>query len=328
MACLDPTVIDGGKDLERLKRRFDAFTGVSLKGEAYIENGLDRLLLPNEFGPDHAIDVLNKEMTTIATDRSQLGSRWISAISNGKVLQRELKVFYKGKLPYNREKKLLRVNMAKYMAIEISLGLGLYLSEFFLKNMSVILQKGVLSVLYLLMGGVMIGFAPKTYKAIKLYVGFGNTQKRTLRIGKAILNVLQKTKAIRTDPHQFQVAMEDYGMGTFACYLKGATTHKSSLFLDILKEVLAPVENPRYLLSSRNWLRLKWTARNYYVVPNYFGKRKSDAELFHQSWEKHVGKTKLLYTRTLEGRKELLKARLSHIKYQFEEVSRKVIAWK
>ena len=49
LVCLDPTVGDGGKDMELLRQRFLAFSGVSLKGEAVIENSIQRLDLPEKW---------------------------------------------------------------------------------------------------------------------------------------------------------------------------------------------------------------------------------------------------------------------------------------
>ncbi len=328
LACLDSTIGDGGKELERLKRRFEAFSGVSLTKTPFIANGLDRLSLPRAFSEEVDLKELNAKMEKIASQRSQLKSRWFAAIENGNVLQRELKVFYKSDLSYKKERQLLSLNMVKYLALEVLVGMGFFLPEFLLKNMEGILQKKYVSVFYLFVVGIMMGFAPKTFKALKLFILFGNTQKRTKKIGKAILSVLLETKVVQTDSSQLEVVLEEHGRGEFTICLKGASQHEGSIFIDLLEEVIAPVENPRYLLINRNWIQRKMGIRRYYVVPNLFGRRKEDAIVFHRSWQKHVGRSKLLYVRSVEGRKELLRARLGHIKYQFHEISRKAISWK
>ncbi len=74
LACLDPTISDGGKDLEKLKRRFTAFSGVSIDGEPYIENGLDRLQLPAYFDENCHLEELNATMVQSASDRQNLES--------------------------------------------------------------------------------------------------------------------------------------------------------------------------------------------------------------------------------------------------------------
>lgn len=142
------------------------------------------------------------------------------------------------------------------------------------------------------------------------------------------MSVLVGTKILQTDSSQVEVILEEHGNGEFTICLKGGSQHESSIFIDLLEEVISPVENPRYLLVNRNWIQRKMGIRRYYVVPNMFGRRKEDAIAFHRSWQQHVGRSKLLYTRSIEGRTELLKARLGHIKYQFHEISRKAIIWR
>ncbi|MBU2948154.1 DEAD/DEAH box helicase family protein [Zobellia uliginosa] len=328
LACLDPTVNDGGKDLEKLKRRFAAFSGVSITGEAYIENGLDRLQLPEVFDKETKLDELNETMVRYASEREVLRNRWHEAIDKGKMLVREVKVPYAGKKSFQEVKKMRSVDAAQFLLIEVVAGLGLFFPEFLMKNIGTLLTKGTFQFLYFLLVGIIIGFAPKTYKALKLYFLFGNSIKKTGNIGKALLAYLIKTKRVHIGNSEIIVETEQYSNGSFACYLKGASNHEGSLFVNLLHEILAPVENPRYLLVSSSWVKRRWDVRNYYVVPQDLGKRKKDAIEFHSFWKEHVENSELLYTRTKTGRKELLKARLAHVVYQFKEVSEKAITWK
>ncbi|CAM4159260.1 DEAD/DEAH box helicase family protein [Zobellia roscoffensis] len=328
LACLDPTINDGGKDLEQLKRRFSAFSGVSISGKTYIENGLDRLQLPEIFNEETDLDELNTSMVQSASERNTLQERWHEAIDKGSVLVREVKVPYSGKTPFRKAKKMRSVDAAQYLLIEVVAGLGLFLPEFLMKNIGTLLNKGIFQFVYFLLAGVVIGFAPKTYKALKLYFLFGNSIKKTEKIGKALLAYLIKTKRVYIGNSEITVETEQHSNGSFACYLRGASNHEGSLFVNLLHEILAPVENPRYLLVSSSWVKRTWDVRNYYVVPQDLGKRKKDAIEFHNFWKEHVENSELLYTRTKIGRKELLKARLAHVVYQFKEVSEKAITWK
>ena len=64
------------------------------------------------------------------------------------------------------------------------------------------------------------------------------------------------------------------------------------------------------------------------MVPAQFAKNKSLALDFKKVWNSEVDGSKLLFTRTLEGRKHLLKARFAHLRYEFEELSKKTTTWK
>ncbi len=328
LACMDPTVKDGGKDLEKLKRRFEAFSGVSARGTTYIENGLERLQLPTIYDVNTDLGAMNHQTLLLAAEREQLKARWLDAISKGSVLIREVKLPYFGKVPYQEAKKLRWGNASRFLILEVVTGVGLLFPEFLAKHIGTLLGKGVFQFIYLFLVAVLIGFAPKTYKALKLYLTFGDTYKKTKKIAAALLAMLYEKKLVHTPISEVSIVSEQEFNGAFVCYLQGATNAESSLFVNLLAEVLAPIENPRYLLVYRHWIKRYWGMRNYYVVPAIFGKRKKDAQLFHRYWKKHVNNSRLLYTRTVIGRKELLKARLSHVVYQFKEVSKKAITWK
>ncbi len=328
LACLDPTREDGGKDLEKLQRRFEAFSGVSAAGTTYIENGLERLQLPTKFSPDMDLQDLNARMMQLANDRASLKTRWFDAISKGSVLIREVKVPYLDDLPPEETKKLRWGNASKFLLLEVLTGVTLFFPEFLAKHLDVLLGKGVFQFLYVLLAAVFVGFAPKTFKAVQLYFMFGNTYKKTKKIAKALLEALLDTGKIQTSNEAVSLVAEQHVDGSFVCYLKGATNAESSLFVNLLAEIIAPIENPRYLLVYRHWLRRLWGRHAYYVVPSLFGKRKQDAQHFHRFWRTHVDRSKLLYVRSVKGRKALLKARFSHIVYQFKEVSKKAITWK
>ena len=328
LACLDPTAEDGGKDLEKLKNRFEAFSGVSLSGTTYIENGLERLQIPVHFQADQDLEMLNNQMVRIASNRENLKKRWFDAISKGSVLLREVKIPYFGKVPYRKAKSLRWGSASKYLLLEVVVGAGLLFPEFLVKHIGTLVTKGIFQFVYIFLVGLFVGFAPKTVKAVKLYLIFGNTYKKTRKIANALLDIMKATKHIHTPLDEVSVATEQQPNGTFNCYLIGASNAESSLFVNLLAEILAPVMNPRYLLVYKHWIKKHWGLRNYYVVPTQFGKRKEDAELFHRSWKKHVDSSKLLYTRSEQGRRALLKARLSHIVYKFREVSKKAITWK
>jgi superfamily II DNA or RNA helicase len=327
LACLDPTTEDGGTDMEKLEQRFQAFNGVSLKGEPFIENGLARLGLPEQLNADVAIDALNSGMLQEAHNRSVLKERWDTAIASGNVLIRALKVPYDKEVPFAKTKRLAGLNAVKYLSVQLLTGVSLFLPEFMAKNFGAILNKGWLSFIYLLGSALVVGFGPKTLKAIKVYFLFGNQFKKTQKIAKAVLKHL-KTKKLLTTKSDVRILSEQQANGTFMIYLEGANQHDCNLFVSLLDEIIAPIENPRYLLVGQSWLKRKLGFRNYYVVPTQFAKRKEDALVFKKHWNKYVDGSKILFTRHLEGRKHLLKARFAHMRYQFEEVSEKTVTWK
>ncbi|TVZ16303.1 DEAD/DEAH box helicase family protein [Maribacter sp. MAR_2009_72] len=328
LACLDPTATDGGKDMEKLQQRFEAFTGVSLRDEIYISNGIDRLVLPLEWSETTNLEGINADMLEQAQQKSEFKSRWHQAIEKGNVLVRELKIPSASDQPFAKIKKLHALNAGKYVMLEVVLGVSIFVPEFLIKNMGAVIGKGLIQVIYLFCAALILGFGPKTFKALKLYFLFGNQYKKTKKIGKALLAYLLDDKTTYFESKNAIIHAEQHIKGAFSIYLKNASQHDSNVFVSLLEEIIAPIDNPRYLLVNSNWLKRKLKIRSYYVVPMDIGKNKKEALVFQKYWNSYVDRSKIKFTRTLEGRKELLKARFSHLKYQFEEVAKKSITWK
>tara|TARA_R110002051_G_scaffold180913_4_gene250425 strand:- start:6226 stop:8868 length:2643 start_codon:yes stop_codon:yes gene_type:complete len=328
LACLDPTAIDGGKDMEKLQQRFNAFTGVSLRDEVYISNGIDRLVLPLKWPQTTDLSSINKDMLSKAQQKSLFGQRWNEAVKKGNILVRELKIPFSYDQPFTKTKRLHALNAGKYVLLEVVLGVSLFVPEFLIKNMGAVLNKGILQIVYLFFVALILGFGPKTFKALKLYFLFGNQYKKTKKIGKALFEYLLNNKNLNFESKNAIIQTEQTAKGTFSIYLQNASQHDSNLFISLLEEIIAPIDSPRYLIMNGNFIKRKLGIRNYYVVPKDIGKNKAEAVRFKKYWNKHVDGSKIVFTRTLEGRKELLKARFSHLKYQFEEVAKKSITWK
>jgi len=113
LACIDPTDVNGGKDVETLRRRFDAFVGVSNSETPYIESGIERLSLPNYF-KNTSIEVLNNETLQLAQNRTNLKLIWDNAVLKGTGISREIKQYYEGKKPFVEEKKTAFKDVVSY----------------------------------------------------------------------------------------------------------------------------------------------------------------------------------------------------------------------
>lgn len=111
------------------------------------------------------------------------------------------------------------------------------------------------------------------------------------------------------------------------CRLEGATTCEHHAFLQALQEVLDPVNNPRYLVTRRSvWAGLRRT--DYHAVPAAIGRKKEWAEAFAREWQRLLGRTELIYTRTPEGRLHLLHARGHSLAVSLAPRSERVSCWR
>jgi superfamily II DNA or RNA helicase len=104
-------------------------------------------------------------------------------------------------------------------------------------------------------------------------------------------------------------------------------TRSAQLYLNALQELLNPIENPRYLLALKYTFDKSTSMVYYFPVPTCMGKKKKDAELFQDIWMDKLGPTRLIYTRTIDGRLELLKARGQSLGLQPDSYAMQVNSW-
>ncbi|WP_440067281.1 DEAD/DEAH box helicase family protein [Tenacibaculum discolor] len=327
LACIDTSDEFGGRDFEILTRRFNAFLGISNGKKAVITSGIERLQLPTNF-IDEDIQQQNKKTLELSKNRNLISQRWTNAISNGKGIIKELTFFNEKNKQYPKQKKLYYQDIVKYTIGEIIIGLSFFLPEFIIKNFNVLLQKGIVYFLFALSSALGLTFGYKIYKSVQLYVYFGLIHKKIDKIALAILESLYELNLLTTPLNDIQVQTQLLAKGNVSCTIHGANRYESTLFIKALDELLQPIDNPKYLLIKTSWFRRKLKLNNFFPVPEIFGVRKKECQVFQSHWNKHLGKSKLVYTRTLDGRKLLLKARLFHIHNVNSELTKKNVVWK
>lgn len=323
LACIDPTAVDGGHDLEVLSRRFKSFVGVSNTEEVYIENGLDRLDIKRDKYTENEIIALNRSTLEIAKDRELLIDKWEKAIAEGTTLIDEIKIPYsKEEQPYKKSKGMYFYKTIAYLVADLLMLLtifGYQILEIFFDNIR--LFRSLKDIIYFLVSAAVMGLlflGGKTYKTLKLYIRYRDISKDFENIGKVLLKSLIKQGAIKSAEKDLVVESKTFDDGTVYCYLKGATRGEQAIFINSFKEILSVVDNPRYIIIRKGDF---WKIRkdDYNAVPNLLGINKKLASYFHELWSSTVGRSQLVYTRTIEGRKLLLKARIDSLSAKFNE---------
>lgn len=116
-------------------------------------------------------------------------------------------------------------------------------------------------------------------------------------------------------------------LGTMFVSCANLPAEENNLFIQCLQEFLDPVENPRYLLVRHERFRNLANQTDYFAIPSVISPNKKSVEIFKKNWKTYIGKCDIVYTRSAEGRKILLKAR----KYAFSaikrDVSKRVSKW-
>lgn len=323
LVCIDSTQKEQGQDFYTLSRRFQSFVGIAYEDDV-IENGINRLNI--EIPPYNVekIKHMNEKTFAIAKQRNKLKERWNSAFGEGKNIVKELK---SSKEIIPKEfvyKNTIRALLLQAMGIGLSVTLGVLESLESKRNLS--LDVFLIVIASAIVLGV-IATLPKTIKALRLLIKHGSFELCMKEMGEVVVNTLNHMKLLQTDITKLKILTDRDKNGFVYCWMVGGTNYEKSLFIDTLQEFMNPIENPRYLLLTKRKKGLL-NQLNYYPIPQTIGKNKVNTEFFHQQWGKKVGKAELIYTRTLEGRKILIKARMKAMSSAFIRRTERKNTWR
>jgi hypothetical protein len=121
-------------------------------------------------------------------------------------------------------------------------------------------------------------------------------RRRITRIVRAVVDgLLDAGVTIRSETKSaLRVALDEEKV---AIQVTGLGTREEMLVHQALQDVFCPLFSPRYLLVGK---------RRAYPVPRALGESREGAEAFRRSWNRRVGRARLLSTRAPEGKRVLL----------------------
>ena len=129
------------------------------------------------------------------------------------------------------------------------------------------------------------------------------------QIGRVMLESLYETKTINTSPKAALLKVKKIPGVHYTISAIGLNQKDNHVFIGAMKEFLDPIDNPRYLLIRYNTNVKWWQQTDYHAVPNVLSDNKEMVNMFKNNWQKHIGFCKAIYTRNIEGRQLMLKAR-------------------
>ncbi len=294
-------------DIERLERRWRAFVGLNRR-TGMIESGWGRVWPVSPPYTRATIAAINAVSWQAAADRPATAKAWQTALAAGKVR----KIVPQLQTP---QRALPRWFVWRDTLWALVWRSGLLGGATLMQVLRGVRWQSVetLSELWLWLGvglglGVVVSL-PGLGKALWLTVRNGPVRGHMRQICQAVLGALVEVGEINTPAEQLHIVVQKGEEGVVSCQLMGATTYETAKFLTAVAEVVQPIENPRYLISRESGWR-GWRRSDFHAVPTVLGRKKHNAQVYAAQWRRHVGRGKLVYTRTAAGRGHLLRARV------------------
>lgn len=295
---LDGMEIAQTGDLALLARRFEAFEGIPNGPGLTIENGIDRLA-PDFTGPQ---DAANARTLARARDRGAVAERWRTSLGDATErshVRRVAEADYAPRaLAWRDTLHALMVSAVSGGALSAAGAIRQFLGA-----------GGFVTTVMAFFGLVFLYSLPKLGRAGLLWFRNGTLERSLDQIGQLLVTCLYHADVMTWDETGYTVIVRPSIAGRYEVIIDGATRSEERAFLDALAELLGPIQNPRYLLVRQSLLLGRGRV-DYHAVPKVFGARKELAELFHREWQRRIGSSKLVYTRTGDGRRMLLRARV------------------
>ena len=294
LATYDPKFGNYSFDLEQLATRFEGYEAPSYFGNHEIVSGIERVLMPNPLG-------IPETNLPLARNRDLTRRWWKDALYTGY-----------GNTP------------------PIGLSTGVQADSLTVKSLRYTgymyyvwaLLSAALILIYLPSPVQVIGFAVVALLMGIIAVHFirtGTVAGVMKQIAIVILETLSDQGLIKTSIKQVGLKVrEEKGEMFVSC--ANLPAEENNLFIQSLQEFLDPVENPRYLLVKRSRFLKRIKQTDYFAIPSAISPNKKSVEIFKGLWKLYIGDCDIVYTRSAEGRRVLLKAR----KYAFSAVKQKV----
>ncbi|MBP7052994.1 MAG: DEAD/DEAH box helicase family protein [Phycisphaerae bacterium] len=325
LVCQEPDAPQFNEDMETLARRFKSFVGVSFTAPR-IESGLGRLGLGRPPFPAERMEHINAVMRQRACDRVKLIGEWERALGPAQTGDMTEQVAV-SVLALPRD-SILRKALAILL---VQAGLwGVSAATLLMQSVDRHSKSAPLRgfLIFVAVAFALAAFAavPKCVKALWLSLLHRSVPSSMRQIGKVVLQSMARTQLIETHVARIRVIARRLDYGFVTCSLKGGTTRDRSIFLDALQELLGPIDDPRYVLVGKAWLRQSG-GRDCHAVPKALGRNKETAEFLAKAWSMRIGAAGLIYTRTPEGRRFLVKARARSLAQALRTRTERIKVW-
>ena len=289
---------DIGGDYEALVRRFKGFEAPDLLSPYNITNGMDRCCWGQKSIKLKEKNFNHMNERALEYSRSETKLAW----EKGLVIDGDISIA-------GRMDRMIQTN-AKVKSLPFfdtyilqCLGVG-YLAYWTCQ----ILQKSKAplywyAIILLIAALILI---PSTWKMLR-----ASKPERILKqIALVVLESLYDLEVIDTLPQRAGLDVMSIQGLYYEVKAPGLNQKENHFFIEAMKEFLNPIQNPRYLLMRKNSSVKLWQQVDYHAIPAILTPNKKAAMNFKHHWQDRIGSCNVIYTRTIKGRRMLLKGKV------------------
>jgi len=306
----------GLTDIGTVARRFRAFECISNGPSNLIESGLSRIGLT----PSISLADQNRATFAIAQDRKAISDKWSRSLGDGD----ERSHVRETAAPNYAPRSLSWNDTLQSLLWTASGSAGMAIADQ-LRGVTSLETIGLVA--FGAAGVATLASLPSLFKAGRLFLRNGSLESSLSEVAGVVLESLYQAGLL---------TQTDYGSAKFAfgasvdgrkdIIVTGVSRAAERQIMMAIAESLGPVQNPRYVLVRESWLGLL-ARTDYHAVPASIAARKDYAERFAQLWNARIGSSRLVFTRSAEGRGVLLKARMRSFAAGFQRSVDRRSAW-
>ena len=280
-------------DYDILKRRFDSFMGPNYS-TGTIESGIERITLIEPPYDKNGIERINEEMLKLSVDRGEVKNKWRGEVADGGfAVSVETEIPKEARIPVFTFWNFALNSII--VATEISLLQPLMR---LMVNNNIPMSLGTIA--------VMVGLFVVLYHGIKKMVLHFNPANSIKTLGVAVYKTLCECELISPSAKVETNAYKQ--IYVVSLHLRNASIHDQNIFNTAMAEMLSPIENPRYLLISKNIFK-RYNYELSFACPSIIGKKKEYVEVLAEKLKATTGNFEPVYTHREDGRRLILKCR-------------------
>lgn len=288
-------------DFETVARRFDCFVAPNYE-TGTIESGISRVTVIKPPYNEKGIASINEKMLVLSRDSDKLREVWQTAVNTSTRLNEVSEVPKENKTP-----PFLFVNIAfaTMLFVIFSSGFAAFISSLMnvlsndLNSYQLLIAMAALNIC------IVTAFALRNLLFKKILTHL-NPVHSVRTLSECVLKAMQELKLV-SEGARVKVEADNQGI-LIHTELLNASIHDQNVFHSAIKEMLSPIENPRYLLIPRkSFGGLRYSCA--LACPEILGAKNEYAECLAKQLKRSMGKIEVIYTRTDNGRKLILTCR-------------------